>query len=160
MLLLFRFLITVLSSGLRPAIGPLDPAVVRFRCWPQDCDLNFHLNAGRYVSFMDIARVELLARMRLLRPVLKRGWRPIVGGSTLTYRKSVMPFERFTVQSRVAAWDEKWFYIEHLIHKRDGSLAATGVMRTLLRGRKGNVAPQQVLDLMGIGDLQSPEVPA
>ena len=92
MLLLFRFLITVLSSALRPAIGPLDPAVVRFRCWPQDCDLNFHLNAGRYVSFMDIARVELLARMRLLRPVLKRGWRPIVGGSTLTYRKSVMPF--------------------------------------------------------------------
>ena len=64
------------------------------------------------------------------------------------------------MQSRVAAWDEKWFYIEHLIHKRDGSLAATGVMRTLLRGRKGNVAPQQVLDLMGIGDLQSPEVPA
>jgi acyl-CoA thioesterase FadM len=159
MLLIFRFLITILSSGLRKAIRPLDPAVVYFRAWPQDCDLNFHLNAGRYVSFMDIARVELLARMRLLRPVLKRGWRPIVGGGAVTYRKSVMPFERFSVESRVAAWDEKWFYIEHLVHKRDGALAARGVMRTLLRGPDGNVAPRELLALMGLEDLQSPEVP-
>jgi acyl-CoA thioesterase FadM len=147
------------KGGFRSRIGPLDPSVVHFRALPQDCDLNLHLNAGRYVSFMDIARVELLARMRLLRSMLKRGWRPIVGGSTLTYRRSVMPFERFTVQSRVAAWDEKWFYIEHLIHKRDGTLAATGVMRTLLRSPKGNIPPGEVLKVLGLEDMQSPEVP-
>ena len=160
MLLFFRFLITILTSGLRRKVGPLDPAVVYFRAWPQDCDLNFHLNAGRYVSFMDIARVELITRMRVLRLVLKRGWRPIVGGGSVTYRRSVMPFERFSVTSRVMAWDEKWFYIEHLVHKRDGTLAATGVMRTLLRGPHGNVKPRELLELMGAGDLQSPEVPA
>ena len=159
MLLLFRFLWTILTSGLRRKVGPLDPAVVYFRAWPQDCDLNFHLNAGRYVSFMDIGRIELIARMRVLRKVLKRGWRPLVGGGAITYRRSVMPFERFSVQSRVAAWDEKWFYIEHLIHKRDGTLAARGLMRTLLRGPEGNVPPSDLLALLGLEDMQSPEVP-
>lgn len=159
MILFFRFVITILTSGLKTAIGPLDSAVVRFRCWPHDCDLNLHLNAGRYVSFMDIARVELLARMRLLRPILKRGWRPVVGGGTLTYRRSVMPFERFSIQSRVAAWDEKWFYIEHVVYKRDGSLAATGVMRTVLRNAQGSIPPGEVLKVMGLEGMQSPEVP-
>lgn len=159
MLLFVRVLITILSSGLRRKVGPLDPATVYFRAWPHDCDLNFHLNAGRYVSFMDIARVELIARMRILRRVLKRGWRPIVGGGTITYRKSVMPMERFSITSRVMAWDEKWFYIEHLVHKSDGSLAATGIMRTLFRGPQGNVAPRELLALLGIENMQSPEVP-
>ncbi len=159
MLLLFRFLVTILSSGFRRRVAPLESATVYFRAWPHDCDLNFHLNAGRYVSFMDIARVELIARMRILRRALKRGWRPVVGGATVTYRRSVMPFERFSVTSRVAAWDEKWFYIEHLVHKQDGTLAATGVMRTLLRGPDGNVPPRELLALLGMEDVPSPEVP-
>jgi acyl-CoA thioesterase FadM len=159
MLLFFRFVITILSSGLRRRVAPLDSATVYFRALPHDCDLNFHLNAGRYVSFMDIARVELIARMRILGRVLKRGWRPLVGGATLTYRRSVLPFERFSITSRVAAWDEKWFYIEHLVHKQDGTLAATGIMRTLLRGPEGNVRPRELLALLGMQDVQSPEVP-
>ncbi|HYC90999.1 MAG TPA: acyl-CoA thioesterase [Thermoanaerobaculia bacterium] len=159
MLLFFRFLFTILSSGLRRRIGPLDSATLYYRALPHDCDLNFHLNAGRYVSFMDISRVELIARMRVLRRVLKRGWRPIVGGGQVTYRKSVMPMERFSVTSRVTAWDEKWFYIEHLIHKSDGALAATGLMRVLFRGPRGNVPPRELLALLGAEDLQSPEVP-
>ncbi|HVE71745.1 MAG TPA: thioesterase family protein [Thermoanaerobaculia bacterium] len=159
MLLFLRFLFTILTSGLRRRIAPLGSATVYFRALPHDCDLNFHLNAGRYVSFMDIARVELIARMGILRRVLKRGWRPLVGGAKITYRRSVMPFERFSITSRVAAWDDKWFYIEHLVHKSDGTLAATGIMRTLLRGLDGNVPPRELLALLGLPDMQSPEVP-
>jgi acyl-CoA thioesterase FadM len=159
MLLFFRFLITVLKSGFRSKIGPLDPSVVRFRALPHDCDLNFHLNAGRYLSFMDVSRVELLGRMRLLRSLLRRGWRPIMGGVTVTYRRSVTPFERFSVTSRVMAWDEKWFYIEHLVHKSDGTLSATGIARVLLRGKSGNVPPRDLLALLGVEGMQSPEIP-
>ena len=160
MLLFFRAILTFLQSRFRSRIGPLDSSTVRFTALPHDCDLNFHLNAGRFVSFMDIARVELMGRMRVLVPLLRRGWRPVMGGCTVTYRRSVMPFERFTIQTRVMAWDEKWFYIEHLVHRRDGSLAATGIMRTLLRGREASVPTRDVLALMGIADMQSPEIPA
>jgi len=156
MLLLFRFLLTVLGARLRSRVGPLESSTVRFTAMPWDCDLNFHLNAGRYVSFMDIARIELLARMRILRRVLQRGWRPVVGGGTITYRRSVQPFERFRITSRIVAWDEKWFYLEHVVSRADGSHAATGVMRTLVRDRKGGVPTRDVLEVLGLEHMESP----
>jgi len=160
LLLLFRFLLTILRSRFRRRIGPLDESVVRFTALPTDCDLNFHLNAGRFVSFMDVARIELIGRMRLLVPLLRRGWRPVMGGATVTYRRSILPFERFTVHSRVVAWDEKWFYVEHVVNRADGTLSATGLMRTVIRSKSGTVPPKEVLAVLGLGELVSPEVPA
>lgn len=160
MILLFRFLWTILKARFRSRIGPLDPSTVHFTVLPHDCDLNIHLNAGRFLSFMDISRVELLARMRVLRPVLKRGWRPVVGGAVIRYRKSVEPFERFSVQSRVVGWDEKWFYIEHVLNRADGSMAAIAHARTLLRKKDGTVHPRELIELMGLTDTASPPLPA
>lgn len=159
MVLLIRFFITIFAARFRTRIAPLDESRVRFTVLPNDCDLNFHLNAGRYFSFMDIARIELLARMRVLRPVIKRGWRPIVGGGVVRYRRSIQPFERFAIRSRVLGWDEKWFYIEHILERGDGSLAAIGTVRTLLRGDGRNVEPRELMELMSAGELQSPPLP-
>jgi acyl-CoA thioesterase FadM len=158
-LLLFRFVFTILASAFRRRIGPLDPSVVRFTVLPNDCDLNIHLNAGRFISFMDIARVELLGRMRVLRRILRKGWRPVVGGIVVRYRRSVLPFERFSITSRVLGWDDKWFYIEHVLDRQDGSLAALGHSRTLLRTKTGTVPPRELLELMNLQDQQSPPLP-
>ena len=158
MLLFFRFAVILFLSRFRRRIGGLDESVVRFTALPNDCDLNFHLNAGRFISFMDIARVELLGRMRILSKMVRRGWRPVVGGMTVRYRRSILPFERFDIRSRVIGWDEKWFYIEHVVEK-DGLLCAIGHMRTLIRKRDGKVAPQEVIELMGVAGLMSPELP-
>ncbi|MGZ5433033.1 MAG: thioesterase family protein [Thermoanaerobaculia bacterium] len=159
MILFFRFVLTMLLAAFRPKIGPLDASVVHFTVLPHDCDLNIHLNAGRFLSFMDISRVELLARMRVLRRVIRRGWRPVVGGVVIRYRRSVEPFERFTVQSRVVGWDEKWFYIEHNLNRNDGSMAATAYARTLLRNKDGTVHPRELIEMMGLADTDSPPLP-
>ena len=159
MLLLFRFLLTILATAFRRRIGPLDPSIVRFTVLPTDCDLNIHLNAGRVISFMDIARVELIGRMGVLRRVLKRGWRPVVGGLVIRYRRSVLPFERFSVTSRVLGWDDKWFYIEHVLDRQDGSLAAIAHSRTLFRTRTGTIPPRELIALMKMEGTQSPALP-
>lgn len=160
MVLLFRFLWTIFKARFRSRIGPLDSSVVRFTVLPHDCDLNFHLNAGRFLSFMDIARIELIARMRVFRKVIQRGWRPVVGGAVIRYRRSVQPFERFTVQSRTVGWDEKWFYVEHILNRADGSMAATAYTRVLLRKKDGTVPPRDFMELMGLdANLQSPPLP-
>lgn len=158
MLLLFRFLLTIFRSRFRSRIGPLDESVTRFTALPTDCDLNFHLNAGRFVSFMDIARVELIGRLRILRKMLKRGWRPVMGGCVVRYRRSVLPFERFEIRTRVIGWDEKWFYIEHVVEK-NGTFCAIGHMRTVILGKSGTVPPRDVIALMNIGELASPPLP-
>jgi acyl-CoA thioesterase FadM len=157
MLLLFRFLFTILKARFRSRIGPLDESVVRFTALPHDCDLNFHLNAGRTVSFMDVGRIELIARMRLLHPMLRRGWRPVGGGTVVRFRREVLPFERFDVRSRVVGWDEKWIYVEHVVEK-NGLFCAIGHMRTVIRAKSGNVPPGEVLALMK-ENIASPPLP-
>jgi acyl-CoA thioesterase FadM len=157
MLLLFRFLLTMLKSRFRSRIGPLDESVVRFTVLPHDCDLNFHLNAGRYVSFMDVARIELIGRVRFIGPMLRRGWRPVAGGAVLRFRKSVLPFERFDIRSRVIGWDEKWIYVEHIVEK-GGEFCAIGHMRTVIRSKRGTVPPAEVLAALNL-DIASPPLP-
>ena len=157
MLLLFRFLLTMFKARFRSRIGPLDESVVRFTALPHDCDLNFHLNAGRYVSFMDVARIELIGRVRFLGPMLRRGWRPVAGGAVLRFRRSVLPFERFDIRSRVIGWDEKWIYVEHIVEK-DGAFCAIGHMRTVIRSKQGTIPPSEVLAALNL-NLPSPPLP-
>jgi acyl-CoA thioesterase FadM len=156
--LLFRFLLVMLFSRFRRRIGPLDEAVLRFTVLPTDCDLNVHLNAGRYISFMDVARVELLGRMRLFRKVIQHGWRPINGGMIIRYRRSLLPFERFALRSRVLGWDEKWIYFEHIL-ERHGQVCAVGTARGLFREGKRSVPPDELLELFGIAGTPPPELP-
>jgi acyl-CoA thioesterase FadM len=149
MLLLFRFLLIMFASIFRPRIEPLGESVVTFTALPHDCDLNIHLNAGRYLSFMDIARVDLIGRTGLLRRLLKKGWRPIMGGCEVLYRREIKPFERFRIRSRVTGWDEKWFYLEHIVEKGEDTFCASAKVRTLIRGKGVNIPPQDVLALVG-----------
>jgi acyl-CoA thioesterase FadM len=156
-LLLFRFVLVVVAARFRRAVPPDGASTVRFTVLPHDCDLNFHLNGGRFLSFMDIARVELLARMRLLSKMLRRGWRPVMGGAMIRFRRSVLPFERFDVTSRLVGWDEKWFYLEHVVEK-DGQHCAVAHARVLIRGRQGNVSTAEVAKLIGL-DARFPVLP-
>lgn len=158
MLLLFRFALLLLRGRLRPRIGPLDESVVRFTALPNDCDLNFHLNAGRFVSFMDIARMELLVRNRILITLLRHGWRPLMGGCTVRFRRSVLPFQRFDVRSRVMGWDAKWFYFEHVV-EINGAFCASGVMRVLFRRNGASATPEEIFAMLKIDGPASPPLP-
>jgi acyl-CoA thioesterase FadM len=158
MVVLFRLLVAILKSRFRPRIGILDDCVIAMRVWPNDLDLNMHMNSGRYLSMMDVGRMAILARTRMLRPVLKRGWRPLVGATFIRYHRSLLPFERFTVRSRIVCWDEKWLYFEHILERR-GEIAAQAYVRGLLRGRSGNVKPSDLLTLAGREGLSSPVMP-
>ena len=147
----------MIKSRFRSRIGPLEESVVRFTALPHDCDLNFHLNAGRYVSFMDVARIELIGRVRFIGPMLRRGWRPVAGGAVLRFRKSVLPFQRFDIRTRMIGWDEKWIYVEHIV-ERNGEFCAIGHMRTVIRSRQGTIRPSDVLAAMNL-HLESPALP-
>ena len=159
MIVLLSLLKTLLMARFKRKIDVFDQARVSMRVWPNDLDLNMHVNSGRFLSFMDVGRMDLLARMRLLRTVLGLGWRPLVGGAMITYRKSLLPFEAFVVKSRILCWDEKWFYFEHIIVNGKGDLAAIANVRGLLRGPKGNVPPADLVALSGRTDIASPPVP-
>lgn len=158
MVLFFRFIIVMVASLFRSRIGPLDESLVRFTVLPNDCDLNFHLNAGRYLGFMDVARMDLIGRTGLLRKMLRRKWRPVMGGVVVRYRRSIPPLARFEIRSRVLGWDEKWFYIEHVV-EREGKFCAIGTVRTLVHSAASNITTRDVLALVAAENTPSPELP-
>jgi acyl-CoA thioesterase FadM len=148
--LILRLIRVVLSARLRGALGPLGESVLRFRVWPGDLDMNLHMNNGRYLSIMDFGRIDFIVRTGLWRHVWRRRWRPVVGAAMIHFRRSLRPFKTFQLRSRILGWDDKWFFIEQRFLRGD-DLVAVGVVRALLRSRRINVPPAEVLAAVGHG---------
>jgi acyl-CoA thioesterase FadM len=140
-----------------PKLGLLETDRLRMRVWPSGIDINLHLNNARYLSMMDYGRTHLLARTGLLQHVLRTRWTPLVGAVWMTYRRSLPLFARYTLDTRLVCWDERWFYMEQTFTGAQG-LAAVGWVKGALRGPDGIVAPQRVLEAIEPG-AQSPPIP-
>ncbi|PWC39688.1 thioesterase family protein [Azospirillum sp. TSO35-2] len=135
--------------------GLLDPAALRFRVWPTDLDINLHMTNARYFSVMDLGRTDLMIRVGLGPAILRNRWQPVLGGATIRYRRSLRPFQRFTLVSRVLCWDEKYIFIEHRMETA-GGLAALAVVQGAFVGRGGVVNPGEVLATLGRTDASPP----
>jgi acyl-CoA thioesterase FadM len=138
-------------------LGVLDEDCLRLRVWPNDIDLNLHMNNARYLNWMDYGRVHLLARMGMLDHIVRGRWTPLLGAAWMTYRRSLALFESFTLSSRMVCWDERWFYFEQTFSGGDG-LAAVGWVKAVLRNPEGNLTPQKVLERIEPG-IASPPIP-
>jgi len=159
MVLLLRTLWKGLTLRFRPPLEALGISVLAFRVWPNDLDVNVHMNNGRFLSVMDLGRFDLTFRTGLGKAMLRNRWQPLVGGVTIRYRRSLDPFEAYELHTRLLGWDAKWFFLEQRFLKRGEIMAAEGVVRALFRGGDGNVPVAEVLRQMGYAgpDLEAPE---
>ncbi len=141
----FRVFAAALS---RPPLHPLDESVVSFRVWPNDLDVNLHMNNGRYLTLMDLGRLDLVVRMGVLRTLRRRKWNPVVGSLQVRYRRSLLPFQRYDIRTRLVGWDERWFYVEQRF-ERAGETVAAALVKGLFLGPEGRVPTQAVVDATG-----------
>lgn len=135
----------------------LEPGRLAFRVWPNDCDLNLHLNNGRYLTFMDLGRVHLIAQIGFLRPLLRRRWSPVLAAAEISFIRPIRPLQRFDLLSRLLTWDEKYFYIEQRFLAA-GRLCAVGMVKGLFLNGRERVASRAVLEVLGI-DRAAPDLP-
>lgn len=138
-----------------PRIGVLDEDRIRMRVWPNDIDLNFHLNNSRYLSCMDYGRIHMMAANGILNHALKARWIALVGSVDITYRRSLDLWAAFELRTHTLCWDEKWFYMEQSFHSKDG-LAAIAWIKGLFRNRDGNIPPQSIVDLVAHETVSPP----
>jgi acyl-CoA thioesterase FadM len=155
---LLRTIAVFWKSWRAPPIGVLDESCVRFRVMPGDLDVNVHLNNGRYLALMDLGRFDLLIRGGLFRPAFRQRWRPLLGSAMVRFRRSLQPFQRFELRSRLVCWDDRWFVFEQRFESR-GRLYAVALARGLFQNRQGNLSPAQVLEAAGLAQA-SPATPA
>ncbi len=72
-----------------------------FRVLPNDIDVNGHMNNGRYLTLLDLMLVEYFGRCGFAAVMWRRGWRPIAGGSFISYRRALNPMQAYRVRFRL-----------------------------------------------------------
>lgn len=145
--LIVRLLYVVLASLRRARLGVLDESVTRFRVLPTDLDVNGHMNNGRYLTVMDLGRVDLFVRSGLAGAMRRNRWSGVVASMAIRFRRPLDPFRRYELRSRVIGWDDRWFFLEQRF-VRGNEAAAHAVVKVQLSSRGGRVAPQTVVDAL------------
>ena len=148
----------VVGGALRgPKLTALDEYRLHLRVSPTDVELT-RMNNGRYVTLMDLGRVGLSLRCGLLPSMLRRRWTPLVGAVSIRYRRSLRVRQRFDLVTRVAAFDEKYWYFDQRFES-NGDLYAAAFVKALFRGPGGPVPPRDMLIAAGTPALVSPPLP-
>jgi acyl-CoA thioesterase FadM len=155
--LLLRLFRIIVQSFFRRRLHPLAESVVHLRVLPNDLDLNMHMNNGRFLSVMDLGRLDLLIRTDLAAALVKHRWQPLVGAVNIRYKQSLMPFQRYRLHTKVIGWDEKWFYIEQRFERRNRTIAV-GMVKALFRGKGRNITPERTLRLINV-NIDPPQMP-
>ena len=72
-----------------------------FRVRWLDCDTYLHMNNARYLSIMDLARLDLMIRSGWLKQFRHYKLKPIVVDAQIRYRRELKPGKRFYVESTI-----------------------------------------------------------
>ena len=144
--LILRMFYVYLHSLFRERLLPGElKSRLTLRVLPNDLDINFHMNNGRYLTLCDLSRIDMFIRSGLLRTMLRRKWIPIIAEHTMVYKKPLKLFQRFEMLLEVTHWDEKYFHMKHTFLVSD-KVMAEGTSRGCLYARgTGVVNPEEVL---------------
>jgi acyl-CoA thioesterase FadM len=143
MYVFFRLLKVILISFFKSRLGPLDKCISKIRIWPNDLDYNFHLNNGRYLTLMDIGRMDLSIRTGLLKAMIKNKWIPIVGSAKINYLREIKPFQVIELNSKLVEWDAKWFYMKQEFIVKN-KVCAVAVIKAVFKESRKTVSPAAI----------------
>jgi acyl-CoA thioesterase FadM len=124
----------LLTARGRPAISlPGEISVLRLRAWLSDLDLSLHMNNGRYLSLMDLGRLDLMVGAGLWPVVVRNRWTPIANNVLIAYRREIRLLQRFRLETRLVTWDATTVGIEQRFvlegGPRDGEVAARALFK-------------------------------
>ena len=159
MKLWFRILQVWLTWRRRPTVKIDEVSRLTLRVWPTDLDIYNHMNNGVFLTLMDIGRYDQGLRTGVWQKWNNLGWFPIVVNSTISYRKALLPWQKFTLETKVLGWDDIAYYIEQRF-VRDGEIYARAIMRgRFLKRSWGTLTPQEVMDGSGGWPGDKPTLP-
>lgn len=147
--LYLRLLVLRLTARRRGRLGIWDTSRTAFRVLPNDLDVLGHMTNGRYLTVMDLARLDLLVRSGVWARIRARGWYSVVAGQTITYRRSLTLGQRYVVESRVLGSDDRYSYVEQTFLVGDQVAARAVVRNRFLRAEGGTVPPKELDELTG-----------
>ncbi|KAI5286223.1 hypothetical protein KEM52_002098 [Ascosphaera acerosa] len=139
-----------------------------------EMDYNFHKSNSTYFSDLDVSRtalvtdiytpgVELLRReldaqrdARTGRKLYPGGIFVVLGSVYCSFKKPIVAYERYEMQSRVVGWDDKWLYVVTYFlrpERRKGqgkTLLAVGISEYVTKKGRYTISPAKVLGASGL----------
>lgn len=165
MSLFFRTLWVYLQSFFRPPVTDLlGVTTVDFIVLPNDLDTNIHMNNGRYLTIMDLGRFDLVLRAGILKYMMRQKAMPVLAAAQVRWRLPLEPFQKYTLETRVVCWDDKWVYMEQRFvirgGKKQGAVAAIGLIKGSFysNAKKETVPTRAILEVLDM-PAASPPMP-
>jgi acyl-CoA thioesterase FadM len=156
--LYLRLLWTLVRARGLPRLQVGDTLQREMRVLPNDIDINGHMNNGRYLTVVDLVLIEYFVRIGFARVLLKKGWRPMSGGSFITYRRGLKPLQNYTLRYRIDACDTHWNYMRFEFVDGD-RVCAAGYMKGAAVSKAGLVPNAESYAALGRAVLDA-ELPA
>jgi acyl-CoA thioesterase FadM len=148
----FRLLWLILSRlFVKQAADPFSPCSSNFRVNLFDLDINFHMNNGRYLTLMDLGRVDLLLKCKMFWKLLLNGYYPVVTSEAIKFKQSLEPFDSFDLLTFIESWDEKDFYMLQTFSRKN-KIVAEGYIKARFkkRGRSGSLSTSEIFEFLGM----------
>lgn len=160
MKLWLRLLWAHLSWRWRSKVTVADVGVREFMVWPTDIDIFRHMNNGIYLTLLDLARFDLMKRAHTWQKLKKQKVHPVVVQETITFRKSLRPWLRFNVETKIIGWDDQAFFIGQRFVVKGEIYAEAVVKLRFLQSPKGTPTPTEVNERLGGWPGEEPKLPS
>jgi acyl-CoA thioesterase FadM len=123
---------------------------LNLRVWPIDLDVLGHMNNGVYLSIMDLGRTDLLVRADAWKVLKGHGLYPIVASEAIAFRKSLQPWQKFVLETRVVGYDQKAVFLEQRFVV-NGEIFARGFVSARFLRKTGGVVPTaELAEILGV----------
>lgn len=159
MKLWLRLVWSHLSWRWRSQLQVSSVGVRNFIVWPTDIDIFRHMNNGIYLTLLDLARFDLMKRSRTWQKLKKQKIHPVVVQETITFRKSLTPWLRFQIETKIIGWDEQAFYVGQRFVVKGEIYAEAVVKLRFLQSPKGIPTPSEVNQRLGGWPGDMPKLP-
>ncbi len=153
------------TAWLRPALKqPDEISRLSFRVWPTDLDLSLHMNNGRYLTIMDLGRLDFMVRTGLWKVLLKHRWTPIASGIAIRFRRELRVFDKFNLETRLLAWTDVTVVMEQVLRFSTGPRCGQVASRAMFKGglydrrTKAFLPIDRLLQEIG-ADVMAPPIP-
>ncbi|MEM1235560.1 MAG: acyl-CoA thioesterase [Pseudomonadota bacterium] len=140
---------TMFDGRKLPPMSLLDTHVSQHRVSLFDCDIFMEMNNGRILTMFEMGRFQMAQRVGLWQMLKDKEWGFAVAGSSVRYRKRLVPWERYEMRTQMLGWDERFSYFQQGMFKMSGECANHALFRTAVVHKHRGVPTTEVAEAMG-----------
>lgn len=157
--LYIRFFANIFKNLLFPSkCTPFDETSLSMRVLPNDLDANMHMNNGRFLTIMDIGRMDFTMRIGFHKTMIKEKWGAVAAAINVAYMRPLNLFDKYELKTKALTWDDQWFYMEQSFVKKN-NVVASAIVKAAFLDKGKRVNPKVVMEKSGIESPLAPEFP-